>query len=326
MHQIVRLPAEDLLGTVADQFTGSAIDERAVSLQINPVNALPGKFEEQLHLLRDTVSLLLQPLVRLQRSCDVTDLGAILLKTDLDTRLSGEKVAQATSQGNQRGHHLRTVKDERTPDSQSIEDSGNDCEVDSPLGRALFGEGLVSETLVQPAAEFIKGIHDRGFRLEVFLAVHISHRLGEILVFGGFERLLLLDDERIGISLGAGDQFVLLLGQAKRLQAFYSAVAAALDTNLPPEHVAVPGITRDRESPHRRRQLVGARSELDAQQQRLRPGVQCSYLAMSEIPRHEYACHGRQRKRCDQYRDDSVGSLKTHYPSLRSAMVQRPTD
>ncbi len=43
---------------------------------------------------------------------------------------------------------------------------------------------------------------------------------------------------------------------------------------------------------------------------------------MSEIPRHEYTCHGRQRKRCNKYCDDSVGPLKPHYPSLKSAMAQ----
>ena len=81
--------------------------------------------------------------------------------------------------------------------------------------------------------------------------------------------------------------------EAERLQAFHSAVAAALDTYLPQEHVAVAGITRDRESPHRRSELVGDRGELDTQQQRLRPGVQCSHLAMPEVAREENASHGR---------------------------------
>ena len=160
-------------------------------MQINAVDALARGFQQHLHLLRDSVSFLLQPLVRLQRSGDVADLRAILLKPDLDARLSGEKVAQATSEGNQRGNHLGTVKDERTPDSQGIEDSGNNCQVDSPLGRPLFGEGLAGETLVQASAKFINGTHDRGFLLEVFFAVHISYCLGEIFAFGGFESLLL---------------------------------------------------------------------------------------------------------------------------------------
>src|SRR5271155_2733585 len=155
MHQVVHIATESVLGPVAEQVVGSAIDKRTVTLQIDSVNALPGTIEQRLHLLRGAVSFLLQSLVRLQRSRDVTDLGAIILKPDLDARLLGEKVAQATSQGSQRGHHLRTVKDERSPDSQSVEDRGNDCEVDCPLSRPFFGEGLGGETLVQPAAEFI---------------------------------------------------------------------------------------------------------------------------------------------------------------------------
>ena len=54
--------------------------------------------------------------------------------------------------------------------------------------------------------------------------------------------LVFLGDESVGISLGAGDQFVLLLGEAKLLQPFHCAVAAALDTKLPQERIAVLGI------------------------------------------------------------------------------------
>jgi hypothetical protein len=62
MHQIMHLPAQELPGTVADQLTGSPVDERAVSLQIDTVNALTGGFQQHLHLFRDAVSLLLRPL------------------------------------------------------------------------------------------------------------------------------------------------------------------------------------------------------------------------------------------------------------------------
>src|SRR5271156_5857238 len=61
MRKLVHFPAQDLLGTVADQFTGSPVDERAVSLQIDTVNALTGRSQQHLHLFRETVSFFLRP-------------------------------------------------------------------------------------------------------------------------------------------------------------------------------------------------------------------------------------------------------------------------
>src|SRR6266566_2025246 len=58
----MHLPTQDLLGTVADQFASSPVDECAVSLQIDAVNALTGGVEQHLHLFRDAISLLLRPL------------------------------------------------------------------------------------------------------------------------------------------------------------------------------------------------------------------------------------------------------------------------
>src|SRR6516164_534840 len=53
VHQFMHVPAQRLLGAVADQFTRSSVEECAVSLQIDPVNALSGRFQQHLHLFRD---------------------------------------------------------------------------------------------------------------------------------------------------------------------------------------------------------------------------------------------------------------------------------
>ena len=62
MHQLMHIPAQRFFRSVAKHFARSPIDECAVSLQIDPVNALAGGFQQHLHLLRDAVSFLLRSL------------------------------------------------------------------------------------------------------------------------------------------------------------------------------------------------------------------------------------------------------------------------
>src|SRR5215472_63925 len=55
MDQLMQVLAQDLTRLVANHFASGAIDKRAVSLQINAVNALSCRLQNQLHLLREAI-------------------------------------------------------------------------------------------------------------------------------------------------------------------------------------------------------------------------------------------------------------------------------
>src|SRR4030095_7178580 len=99
--------------------------------------------------------------------------------------------------------------------------------------------GLARKSLFELAATLRDGIHDEALAGLVLRAVHELDGARRVLARDGVERLLLEEDELVGVALGARDELRFLRLEAQLLQARDGHVAVPIRAQLLLERIEI---------------------------------------------------------------------------------------